>query len=243
MTFDAILDQALTMLQRRGRVTYRTLKRQFQLDDAALDDLTHELIEGQRLAADECGTALVWTGAVPTMQPTPHQNGETERQFQTVLLAVIAMLQREQRVTYRTLTYFFGLDETLLEEVREELTLRQVAHEEQGKVLVWTGAASPVPPHRSRYASALPLPPPAHRSPGSPHRTGRGSNPAARSPERILCEPRAAGPRLSLRRSAAVDVARDCVPRARWSLARSSTGYPGLDQPALPGYPVELRAS
>src|SRR5262245_58855236 len=52
MTFDAILDQALTMLQRRGRVTYRTLKRQFQLDDAALDDLTHELIAGQRLAAD-----------------------------------------------------------------------------------------------------------------------------------------------------------------------------------------------
>jgi class 3 adenylate cyclase/tetratricopeptide (TPR) repeat protein len=50
------------MLQRRGRLTYRTLKRQFQLDDAALEDLTHELIEGQRLAVDERGTVLVWTG-------------------------------------------------------------------------------------------------------------------------------------------------------------------------------------
>src|SRR5262245_16716042 len=62
MTFEEILDQALAMLQRRGRVTYGTLKRQFQLDDAALDDLKTELIEGQRLAVDERGTVLVWTG-------------------------------------------------------------------------------------------------------------------------------------------------------------------------------------
>jgi predicted ATPase/class 3 adenylate cyclase len=146
MTFEEILDQAIAMLQRRGRLTYSTLKRQFQLDDAALDDLKHELIEGQRLAADERGTVLVWTGAVLAMEPTPRQSAETERQFHTVLLAVIALLQREQRVTYRTLTYLFGLDEALLEEVREELTLRQVAHEEHGKVLVWTGAVPPVLP-------------------------------------------------------------------------------------------------
>jgi hypothetical protein len=52
MTFDEILEQAIEMLQRRGRLTYRTLKRQFQLDDEALEDLTFELIEGQRLATD-----------------------------------------------------------------------------------------------------------------------------------------------------------------------------------------------
>src|SRR5262249_54753843 len=63
MTFEEILDQAIAMLQRRGRVTYRTLQRQFQLDDAALDDMKHELIEGQRVAVDERGTVLVWTGA------------------------------------------------------------------------------------------------------------------------------------------------------------------------------------
>jgi class 3 adenylate cyclase/predicted ATPase len=146
MTFEEILDQAIAMLQRRGRLTYSTLKRQFQLDDASLDDLQHELIEGQRLAADERGTVLVWTGAGPSMEPTPSQSAATERQFHTVLLAVMALLQREQRVTYRTLTYLFGLDEALLEEVREELTLRQVAHEEHGKVLVWTGAIPPVLP-------------------------------------------------------------------------------------------------
>jgi class 3 adenylate cyclase/tetratricopeptide (TPR) repeat protein len=62
MTFEEILDQAIAMLQRRGRLTYGTLKRHFQLDDAALDDLKNELIEGQRLAVDERGNVLVWTG-------------------------------------------------------------------------------------------------------------------------------------------------------------------------------------
>src|SRR5918994_2855313 len=63
MTFEEILDQAIAMLQRRGRLTYSTLKRQFQLDDAALEDLKNELIEGQRLAVDEQANVLVWTGA------------------------------------------------------------------------------------------------------------------------------------------------------------------------------------
>jgi hypothetical protein len=39
MTFEEILDQVIAMLQRCGRLTYGTLKRQFQLDDATLDDL------------------------------------------------------------------------------------------------------------------------------------------------------------------------------------------------------------
>jgi class 3 adenylate cyclase/tetratricopeptide (TPR) repeat protein len=63
MTFEEILDHAIAMLQRRGRLTYSTLKRQFQLDDAALEDLKNELIAGQRLAVDEQGNVLVWTGA------------------------------------------------------------------------------------------------------------------------------------------------------------------------------------
>src|SRR5438874_9852361 len=72
MTFEEILDQAIAMLQRRGRLTYGTLKRQFQLDDAALEDLTNELIKGQRLARDEDGAVLIWTGAaVPSSAPAP----------------------------------------------------------------------------------------------------------------------------------------------------------------------------
>src|SRR6266571_2047387 len=72
MSFEEILDQAIALLQRRGRVTYRALKRQFNLDDACLEDLTMELIKGQRLARDEDGEVLVWTGAaVPPPAPAP----------------------------------------------------------------------------------------------------------------------------------------------------------------------------
>ncbi len=44
MTFDEILDHAIEMLQRRGRLTYRTLKRQFDLDDEALEDLKEDYL-------------------------------------------------------------------------------------------------------------------------------------------------------------------------------------------------------
>jgi len=62
MDFYAILDQVVALLRQRQRVTYRALKRHFQLDDAVLEDLAAELIKGQRLAADEDGEVLVWTG-------------------------------------------------------------------------------------------------------------------------------------------------------------------------------------
>ena len=51
MTFEEILDHAIAMLQRRGRLTYSTLKRQFQIDDAALEDLKNELLYAHPAAA------------------------------------------------------------------------------------------------------------------------------------------------------------------------------------------------
>jgi hypothetical protein len=44
MTFEEILDQALAMLQRRGRVSYRALRLQFKLDDDQLEALKDELL-------------------------------------------------------------------------------------------------------------------------------------------------------------------------------------------------------
>jgi hypothetical protein len=43
MDFVAIVDQVITLLRQRGRMTYRTLQRQFQLDEEALADLLAEL--------------------------------------------------------------------------------------------------------------------------------------------------------------------------------------------------------
>src|SRR5215471_10722783 len=69
MTFEEILDQAMAMLQRRGRVTYRTLRLQFQLDEEQLEALKEALIEAERLAVDEEGRVLVWAGP-PASPPT-----------------------------------------------------------------------------------------------------------------------------------------------------------------------------
>jgi class 3 adenylate cyclase len=63
MTFDEILAHVLDLLQRQGRVSYRALKRRFNLDDEYLEDLKAELIKAQRMAVDEDGEVLVWTGS------------------------------------------------------------------------------------------------------------------------------------------------------------------------------------
>jgi class 3 adenylate cyclase len=71
MTFEEILDHTLDMLQRRGRVSYRALKRQFDLDDAYLDDLKAEIIEVLQLAVDQDNTMMVWTGSADTPPAPP----------------------------------------------------------------------------------------------------------------------------------------------------------------------------
>jgi hypothetical protein len=43
VTFEELLNQALAMLQRQGRVSYRALKRQFSLDDAYIGSCTWPL--------------------------------------------------------------------------------------------------------------------------------------------------------------------------------------------------------
>jgi hypothetical protein len=68
MTFDEILDQAIAMLERRGRLTYGALKRQFDIDDAYLEDLKNELVNGQQIAVDEDGAVLVWRGDTANLQ-------------------------------------------------------------------------------------------------------------------------------------------------------------------------------
>ena len=62
MTFDEMLAQVLALLQREKRVSYRALKRRFDLDDNYLEDVKDELIYAKKLAVDEEHRVLVWTG-------------------------------------------------------------------------------------------------------------------------------------------------------------------------------------
>jgi hypothetical protein len=75
MTFEEILDHAMAMLQRRGRVTYRTLQLQFRLGEEQLEALKEALIEAERLAVDEEGRVLVWAGATSPPPVSASQGG------------------------------------------------------------------------------------------------------------------------------------------------------------------------
>jgi hypothetical protein len=66
VTFDEILEQALEMLRRRGRVSYRALKVQFHLDDDLLEILKEKIVTVHQLGRDQRGTMLVWTGDTAT---------------------------------------------------------------------------------------------------------------------------------------------------------------------------------
>jgi class 3 adenylate cyclase/tetratricopeptide (TPR) repeat protein len=74
MTFDELLTQVLELLRRDKRVSYRALKRRFDLDEDYLEDLKAEIIQAKKLAVDEEGAVLVWTGdAVPAPVPVSDQ--------------------------------------------------------------------------------------------------------------------------------------------------------------------------
>jgi len=71
MDFYAMLDQVVDLLRSRQRATYRTLKRQFNLDDAALEDLKEELFFTHPQIVDEDGRGLVWTGSPGSASDAP----------------------------------------------------------------------------------------------------------------------------------------------------------------------------
>jgi hypothetical protein len=71
MDYDAIVAQALTLLQREQRLSYRVLKLRLQLDDDTLEALKEDLIYAKKLAVDEDGRVLVWTGGTSSAPTTP----------------------------------------------------------------------------------------------------------------------------------------------------------------------------
>src|SRR6516164_8033351 len=78
MTFKEVLAQVIDWLQQDKRITYRALKRQFDLDDECLEDLKAELIQAKQLAVDEEGVVLVWAGASAISEPTAPPDQPTQ---------------------------------------------------------------------------------------------------------------------------------------------------------------------
>jgi class 3 adenylate cyclase len=59
------------LLQREKRVSYRALKRRFDLDDDYLEDVKDECIYAKKLAIDEDNRVLVWVGEQATASTPP----------------------------------------------------------------------------------------------------------------------------------------------------------------------------
>src|SRR5215510_12845423 len=128
MTFEEVLNQALAMLQRQGRVSYRALKRQFGLDDAYLEDLKAEIIEVHQLAVDRDGTMLVWTGDAgvapePALQATQIA---TPREQQHTRAAQVFPLPPEAERRQLTVMFCDLVDSTALSGQLDPEDLREV---------------------------------------------------------------------------------------------------------------------
>src|SRR2546429_8395743 len=85
--------------------------------------------------------------------------------FDDILAQVLALLQREKRVSYRALKRRFDFDDDSLEDVKDELIYaKKLARDEDNRVLVWTGnvagtteTPSPPPPSLPSTPTQAPL--------------------------------------------------------------------------------------
>ena len=126
MTFEEILDATMRLLESRKRITYGALKRQFSLDDEFLEDLKAELIKGQRVAVDEGGEVLVWTGgneATPSPNTGQGNGANTSREDQ-----VTHKVRHSTQAERRQLTVMFCdlVGSTALSERLDPEDLREV---------------------------------------------------------------------------------------------------------------------
>jgi hypothetical protein len=104
---------------------------------------------------EECATPVAGEASSSSPALPMRRGADAEGRFYALVSEVMALLQRERRVTYRRLQYIFTVDEAFLQEIREELTFTQFARDEAGKDLVWIGETQPA----VQPIDAMPSPP------------------------------------------------------------------------------------
>ena len=132
MTFDDILAQVVTLLQRQGRVSYRALKVRFDLDDEYLDILREELLYVYPVLDDQ-GKGLVWTGAIsgtgaPAPQPPQSMQAFRVPHEQPAPIASMPTVPPTPDAERRQLTVLFCdlVDSTVLARQLDPEELREV---------------------------------------------------------------------------------------------------------------------
>ena len=82
MKFSEVIERASDLLQRKGRLSYRTLKLEFDLNEEQLEALKEELIDVQELAVDKDGKMLVWRGDSSTGSAPSEARGSSAPEIQ-----------------------------------------------------------------------------------------------------------------------------------------------------------------
>jgi class 3 adenylate cyclase len=98
--------------------------------------------------------------------------------FYDVVGQVLALLQRQGRVSYRALKRHFGIDDEYIADVKEEIIEAQrLARDENDRILVWIGDKTLAPP---------PLPAPSQPAPAGPSVTDHARDPASYTPPHLV---------------------------------------------------------
>ena len=78
MTFEEVLNESVSMLQRQGCVSYRSVQHQFDLDDDYFADLKEALLYIYAEVGNDDGRGLVWTGEPSLTLPNAQPETESE---------------------------------------------------------------------------------------------------------------------------------------------------------------------
>ena len=121
MKFSEIVKQAVTLLQDSGRVSYRGLKLEFQLDDDQLDELKEELLYIHPQIVDDEGRGLIWNGDGGSTSEAPRARAEH-------LVATSSSEARSPEAERRQITVMFCdlVGSTALAEKLDPEDLREV---------------------------------------------------------------------------------------------------------------------
>jgi TOMM system kinase/cyclase fusion protein len=96
VSFLETVRRARSHLEDHGRVSLRGLKREFDIDDDALEELIEELVDVQQVAARE-GKVLSWIGSAPAKAPAAEQETQAAPTARAEMAAAPQAAEGERR--------------------------------------------------------------------------------------------------------------------------------------------------
>jgi hypothetical protein len=100
--FDEVLSRAIALLKEKKRISYGALRLELKVDEELFAAIRDEIVDSQKLAHEEDGKVLVWTGSEPEA-PQPEPDGGDGSDFDEALNQAIALLKEKKRISYAAL--------------------------------------------------------------------------------------------------------------------------------------------